>query len=172
MIRLQRCARLPAIRTRPVPELKKPDPLDGRVRSRRPQFASMAASIGSLTDIAVFASVLRKIGGKSFLVAFVMGPHLRGVLSGVSLPPPPHGFPGFLWVAPHPLTAVLAPTFGVLMRHGGDLAARQTRGNRTQQKSAALAAALLLRGNDSNVRPSGYEPDELPLLHPANQFYL
>ena len=39
-------------------------------------------------------------------------------------------------------------------------------------KSAALAAALLLRGNDSNVRPSGYEPDELPLLHPANQFYL
>ena len=25
----------------------------------------------------------------------------------------------------------------------------------------------LLRGDDSNVRPSGYEPDELPLLHPA-----
>lgn len=24
-----------------------------------------------------------------------------------------------------------------------------------------------MRGNDSNVRPSGYEPDELPLLHPA-----
>ena len=25
----------------------------------------------------------------------------------------------------------------------------------------------LLRGDDSNVWPSGYEPDELPLLHPA-----
>ena len=25
-----------------------------------------------------------------------------------------------------------------------------------------------LRGTDSNRRPSGYEPDELPLLHPAN----
>ena len=25
-----------------------------------------------------------------------------------------------------------------------------------------------LRGADSNRRPSGYEPDELPLLHPAN----
>ena len=26
-----------------------------------------------------------------------------------------------------------------------------------------------LRGTDSNRRPSGYEPDELPLLHPATQ---
>ncbi len=26
-----------------------------------------------------------------------------------------------------------------------------------------------LRGKDSNLRPSGYEPDELPLLHPASQ---
>ncbi len=26
---------------------------------------------------------------------------------------------------------------------------------------------LWLRGTDSNRRPSGYEPDELPLLHPA-----
>ena len=25
----------------------------------------------------------------------------------------------------------------------------------------------LLRGRDSNPRPSGYEPDELPLLYPA-----
>ena len=28
-----------------------------------------------------------------------------------------------------------------------------------------------LRGKDSNLRPSGYEPDELPLLHPAKAFY-
>ena len=28
-----------------------------------------------------------------------------------------------------------------------------------------------LRGTDSNRRPSGYEPDELPLLHPAQRFY-
>ena len=28
--------------------------------------------------------------------------------------------------------------------------------------------AAWLRGADSNRRPSGYEPDELPLLHPAN----
>jgi hypothetical protein len=26
-----------------------------------------------------------------------------------------------------------------------------------------------LRGTDSNRRPSGYEPDELPLLHPARE---
>ena len=29
------------------------------------------------------------------------------------------------------------------------------------------ATVLLLREKDSNLRPSGYEPDELPLLHPA-----
>jgi hypothetical protein len=29
-----------------------------------------------------------------------------------------------------------------------------------------------LRGSDSNRRPSGYEPDELPLLHPAPTVYL
>src|SRR5437879_5368286 len=29
-----------------------------------------------------------------------------------------------------------------------------------------------LRGSDSNRRPSGYEPDELPLLHPAPRVYL
>ena len=28
-----------------------------------------------------------------------------------------------------------------------------------------------LRGKDSNLRPSGYEPDELPLLHPAKAYY-
>ena len=28
-----------------------------------------------------------------------------------------------------------------------------------------------MRGKDSNLRPSGYEPDELPLLHPAKAYY-
>src|SRR3954452_16200074 len=32
---------------------------------------------------------------------------------------------------------------------------------------AGFAACTWLRGTDSNRRPSGYEPDELPLLHPA-----
>ena len=40
---------------------------------------------------------------------------------------------------------------------------------RAAWREAALRSGRLnwLRGTDSNRRPSGYEPDELPLLHPA-----
>ena len=116
MVRLQRRAGLAAIGTRPVPELKNPYPLDGRVRSRRAKLASLPASVASLTDIAVFASILRKIGRKSFLMALVVGPRLRGVLSGMSFPPSPHRFAGLLWVALYPIPAVLASTFGIPLR--------------------------------------------------------
>jgi hypothetical protein len=40
----------------------------------------------------------------------------------------------------------------------------------TQQhmkKAAGQGLPLRSRGQDSNLRPSGYEPDELPLLYPA-----
>ena len=132
----------------------------------------MPSSRGALTNIAVLPSVLGEVSREAFLVPFVMGPDLSGVFGGMSLPPTPHRIAGPLGIAFDPVAPVLASTFGVLMRHGLDVTARPARGNRTQQKSAASAAAPLLRGNDSNVRPSGYEPDELPLLHPANQFYL
>src|SRR5436305_9389898 len=33
-----------------------------------------------------------------------------------------------------------------------------------------LGGIRWLRGKDSNLRPSGYEPDELPLLHPAASY--
>ena len=41
--------------------------------------------------------------------------------------------------------------------------------NSRQQKTIALRAMVFekLRGLDSNQRPPGYEPDELPLLYPA-----
>ena len=35
------------------------------------------------------------------------------------------------------------------------------------RKNPGDLPGLLLRERDSNARPSGYEPDELPLLHPA-----
>jgi hypothetical protein len=123
-------------------------------------------------NIAVLPSVLREVSRESFLVPFVMGPDLSGVFGGMSLPPTPHRFPGLLRIAFDPVASVLASTFGILIWHGLGVPGEPTRSNRTQQKSAVPRAAPLLRGNDSNVRPSGYEPDELPLLHPANQFYL
>ena len=167
MIRLQRRPSLAAVSARPVPELKKPYPLDRRVRAPGSKLPSLPASSASLTRVTVFASVLRKVGGQPPLVAFVMRPDIRGVFIGMSLPPPTHRLPGFLRIALDPLAAVLTPPFGVFIGHGPEVAAVLARGNRTQQKGAALAAAPQLRGNDSNVRPSGYEPDELPLLHPA-----
>jgi hypothetical protein len=130
------------------------------------------SSGGALTNIAMLPPVPREISRESFLVAFVVGPDLRGVLGGMSLPPAPHRVPGHLRIAFDPVAPVLASTFGILIRHGLEVPGEPTRSNRTQQKSAVPRAAPLLRGNDSNVRPSGYEPDELPLLHPANQFYL
>ena len=36
-----------------------------------------------------------------------------------------------------------------------------------QSLASAFLSVLLWRGQDSNLRPLGYEPNELPLLHPA-----
>ena len=36
-----------------------------------------------------------------------------------------------------------------------------------ENKKASKNFEALLRREGSNLRPSGYEPDELPLLHPA-----
>ena len=38
------------------------------------------------------------------------------------------------------------------------------------KKTAQLSDFTWLRGPDLNRRPSGYEPDELPLLHPAMMY--
>ena len=38
-------------------------------------------------------------------------------------------------------------------------------------KGRLVGIRAWLRGTDSNRRPSGYEPDELPLLHPARGIY-
>jgi hypothetical protein len=129
----------------------------------------VAARVNPLADIPVLTPILRKVSGESFLVALVMSSPLGGVLSRVSLPPTTHRLACLLGVASYPVAAVLASAFRIFVWHGIHLAATR---RRSKRKKRGLAAAPLLRGDDSNVCPSGYEPDELPLLHPANQFYL
>ena len=46
----------------------------------------------------------------------------------------------------------LCDSFGVIVR---------------RDKKGGLFSRLQLRGEDLNLRPLGYEPNELPLLHPA-----
>ena len=47
------------------------------------------------------------------------------------------------------------------------LFASNRKANAAWREAAFVSGGLWLRGTDSNRRPSGYEPDELPLLHPA-----
>ena len=42
-------------------------------------------------------------------------------------------------------------------------------GARNADAPTAVGRGVLLRERDSNARPSGYVPDELPLLHPAKR---
>jgi hypothetical protein len=152
VVGLQRHAGLAAIRASPVPELKKPDPLDGRVRSGRTELASMPAGIGSLADVAVLASILNEVSGKALFVAFVIGTCLRGVLGRMSLPPTPHGLASFLRITSDPFAAIFTSTFRVLVRHSGYPTNRRRRAESPlKHNDAASAAAPLLRGKDSNL---------------------
>src|SRR6266700_7715085 len=47
-------------------------------------------------------------------------------------------------------------------------APRRSRNEKGRRKRGALWGAIWLRSLDSNQGPSGYEPDELPLLHSAS----
>ena len=40
-------------------------------------------------------------------------------------------------------------------------------GKKNAPDKAGSVVLVWLRGQDSNLRPLGYEPNELPLLHPA-----
>jgi hypothetical protein len=40
-----------------------------------------------------------------------------------------------------------------------------------QKKKDGLFSRPELRGKDLNLRPLGYEPNELPLLHPALELF-
>src|ERR1700692_1245591 len=53
------------------------------------------------------------------------------------------------------------------MRDAGAIGRGQKRKAPSPGPFSVTWSATLLRERDSNARPSGYEPDELPLLHPA-----
>jgi hypothetical protein len=74
----------------------------------------MAASTHSLANIAMFASVLGKVGGEPVPVALVMRAALRRVFRMMPLPPATHGLAGLFRIALYPRATVLTPTFGIL----------------------------------------------------------
>jgi hypothetical protein len=134
---------------------------------RAPYRGPVRAGIGSLL--------------KTLRVSRVSGARPRGVNFRVSLAPPSHPGACLIGIALHPLATVGASLLRIRVRHRvprscGLFTESATPVHRTPQKTegpvsgAPAAAAVplrLLRERDSNARPSGYEPDELPLLHPA-----
>ena len=50
-------------------------------------------------------------------------------------------------------------------RHNSDFRIAETKENAPDNGGSVVL--FWLRGQDSNLRPLGYEPNELPLLHPA-----
>ena len=87
---------------------------------------------------------------------------------GIPLTPLPHGLARSFRITFQPLKRIPALILRFLVCHALYLADRRRRVNRTRhEKAGHHARTSLLRGKDSNLRPSGYEPDELPLLHPA-----
>ena len=170
MVRLE-SAPLAAIRAGPVPPLQELDPFDSRVRARGANLASAPPGVDALPDVAVLAAVLSEIRRELFFVPFLIRAIRGRVLGRMAFAPATHRFTSLRRICPYPFAGILATAVNVLVRHQRSLAGPHHRCKRSK-KDTALIAASLLRGNDSNVRPSGYEPDELPLLHPANQFYL
>ena len=45
---------------------------------------------------------------------------------------------------------------------------RKAPGSKPGVSTSSTTSAELLRGQESNLRPPGYEPSEIPLLHPAS----
>ena len=75
-------------------------------------------------------------------------------------------------VQSHPLAAVCSPLVAVSVRHACLVPSSRCRCNRTStRKHPGRDPGVLLRELDSNQRPTGYEPVELPLLHPATSVY-
>ncbi len=168
MIRLQRCE-LTAIRAaaaRCEDELVPLRRCESALRGE-PQSTVL---VGLRTyDSRVGAVVSRDAPLHPFRVARVVGRVLGTMRLGMPLAPSLHCGARRVGVATHPVASIGASLFRVSVRHHFVLPNAASRCNRTRiREHPDLSPGDLLREKDSNLRPSGYEPDELPLLHPAN----
>jgi hypothetical protein len=144
------------------------EPLRRGERALRGKLASAIVLPSGETNLRVLAVVLGGVIEPLFAVARVVQAILFVVLLRVSDPPTTHGLPRLFGIQLEPRASVSALVLRVPVRHIPYVANTRRRVNRTaQNKTRATCPGLLLRGKDSNLRPSGYEPDELPLLHPA-----
>gem|GEM_PF-6363213 len=144
------------------------EPLAGRKRPLGITFPCPVVLPFRTDDFRVFVVIKGGVGDPRFPVAGVVQAVLRRVLPGMSNPPATHRVPRLLSISLQPLARVSPLILGIFVWHAFYLADRRSRVNRTgKQKPGRRCPDSLLRGKDSNLRPSGYEPDELPLLHPA-----
>src|SRR2546428_176107 len=161
---------LPAVGAGPVPPLQKLDPFDRRIRALGLELAGSSPRVDRLSDIAVFAAVLCEIRRELLPMPLVnTADWTRRASTGAD-----HASGAWLHgLCPDSLGSTRGRT------RDGDQSpcaalASCSRSATSRQEDAwgmerrgSFRPRPLLRGNDSNVRPSGYEPDELPLLHPA-----
>ena len=162
----------PAISAAAKPKPSERKPLRHRVPSGRCDLTGSPPSRESAPQVAVGPLILREVLRKRLAMASVVGARIFVVFRRMSFPPPSHRGAGFIRIVTNPIASIGATSLRILVGHRPRIPEHEERANRTpRERSAAFRLRHLLRGADSNVRPLGYEPNELPLLHPARSFY-
>ena len=150
---------------------ERPPLLRGESAARQ-NFPRSTPCVDDLGNFGVRIPVLLEIDLLLLRVPILVSAIAGKTLLGIVRPPTAHGFFGVLPMSLGRAFDVVALIGAALLwigvRHACLVPKSGSRCNRTRtRKHPSRSPGALLREKDSNLRPSGYEPDELPLLHPA-----